>query len=144
MSQIANSMSGKEFAGEADGALESRVFRVMIASVTVAVIVSTFLAPWRVTTGLMLGGVLSLLNYHWLQSSVSAMVHVTGEQRPRVKISGYVLRYFVIAGTAIAAYQLALVSLPAVFAGLSSFVPALFFEASRQFYFAIMRRGESF
>lgn len=144
MSQIANSMSGKEFAGEADGALESRVFRVMIASVTVAVIVSTFLAPWRVTTGLILGGVLSLLNYHWLQSSVSAMFHVTGEQRPRAKISGYVVRYFVIAGAAVAAYELGLVSLPAVFAGLSSFVPALFVEASRHFYFAIIRRGESF
>jgi ATP synthase I chain len=142
MSQIAKSVSGEEFAGEADGALELRVFRVMIASVTVAVIVSTILAPWRVTTGLMLGGGLSLLNYHWLQSSIAAIFSVSGT--PRVKISSYIIRYFVVAGAAIAAYQLGLVSLPAVFAGLSSFVPALFVEASRHFYFAIIRRGESF
>jgi hypothetical protein len=142
MSQIANSVSGEEFAGEADGALELRVFRVMIASVAVAVIVSTILAPWRVTTGLMLGGGLSLLNYHWLQSSIAAIFNVSGS--PRVKISSYIIRYFVVAGAAIAAYQLGLVSLPAVFAGLSSFVPALFVEASRHFYFAIIRRGESF
>ncbi len=144
MSQIANRMGAEEFAGEADGALESRVFRVMIASVTVAVIASTFLAPWRVTTGLVLGGALSLLNYYWLQSSVTAIFQVSSEQRPRVRISSYVMRYFVIAGATIAAYELELVSLPAVFAGLSSFVPALFLEASRHFYFAIIRRGESF
>jgi hypothetical protein len=144
MSQIANSVGGEEFAGEPSGALESRVFRVMIASVAVAVIVSPFLAPWRVTTGLMLGGALSLLNYHWLQSSVTAIFNISAEQRPRVKISSYIFRYFVVAGAAIAAFELGLVSLPAVFAGLSSFVPALFIEASRQFYFAIIRRGESF
>jgi hypothetical protein len=144
MSQIANSVGGKGIAGEADGVLELRVFRVMIASVTVAVIASTFLAPWRVTTGLMLGGGLSLLNYHWLQSSVAAIFNVSSDERPRVRISSYIIRYFVIVGAAIAAYQLGLVSLPAVFAGLSSFVPALFVEASRHFYFAIIRRGESF
>jgi hypothetical protein len=137
-------VGGEGFAGEPSGALESRVFRVMIASVAVAVIVSTFLAPWRVTTGLMLGGALSLLNYHWLQSSVTAIFNISAEQRPRVKISSYIFRYFVVAGAALAAYQLELVSLPAVFAGLSSFVPALFIEASRQFYFAIIHRGESF
>jgi hypothetical protein len=144
MSQIANNTGGEEFAGEASGALELRVFRVMIASVTVAVIASTFLSPWRVTTGLMLGGGLSLLNYHWLQSSIKAIFNVSGEERPHVRISSYIIRYFVVAGAAIAAYELQLVSLAAVFAGLSSFVPALFIEASRHFYFAIIRRGESF
>lgn len=142
MSQIANSMGGEEFAGEANGALELRVFRVMAASVAVAVVASSFFSPWRVTTGLMLGGVLSLLNYHWLQSSVAAIFNVSG--RPRVRISSYIIRYFVVAGAAFAAYELRLVSLPAMFAGLSSFVPALLVEASRHFYFAIIRRGESF
>jgi hypothetical protein len=144
MSQIANSVVGEEFAGEPSGALESRVFLVMIASVAVAVIVSPFVAPWRVTTGLMLGGALSLLNYHWLQTSVAAIFNVSGEQRPQVRVTRYIFRYFVVAGAALAGYQLELVSLPGVFAGLSSFVPALFIEASRQFYFAIIRRGESF
>jgi hypothetical protein len=144
MSQIANSVGGEEFTGEANGALELRVFRVMIASVVVAVIAASLLAPWRVTTGLMLGGALSLLNYHWLQSSIAAIFNVSEDERPRVRISSYIIRYFVVAGATIAAYELRLVSLPAVFAGLSSFVPALFIEASRHFYFAIIRRGESF
>jgi len=144
MSQITNSISGRTIAGDNNGALELRVFRVMMASVAVAVIVSTMFLPWRVTTGLMLGGALSLLNYHWLQTSIAAVFRVSAEQRPQVRVSRYIIRYFVVAGAAFAAYELRLVSLPAMIAGLCSFVPALFIEASRQFYFAIIRREESF
>src|SRR6266550_5060880 len=140
MSQIANSVSPERFARGANGALETRVFRVMIASVGLAVVVSTMLQPWRVTTGLMLGGLLSLLNFHWLETSVAAVFNVNVTERPRVGISRYIIRYFVVAAAAFTAYELRLVSLPAMFAGLSSFVPALFIEAFRQFYFAIIRR----
>lgn len=145
MSQIANSMSGEAFTGNgADSALEMRIFRVMIATVALAVIGSTMLASWRVTLGLMLGGVLSLLNYHWLRTSVAAVFHVTGTDRPRVKIWRYIVRYFVIGVAVFAANQMHVVSLPATIVGLCSFVPALFVEASRQFYFAFIRREESF
>ena len=144
MSQIANSVSTKGLAGRDNGAVEMRVFRAMIASVGLAVVVSTMLAPWRVTTGLMLGGLLSLLNFHWLETSVAAVFNVNVIERPRVRISRYIVRYFVVAAAAFAAYELRLVSLPAMIAGLCSFVPALFIEASRQFYFAIIRREESF
>ena len=144
MSQIANSVSAEGLTEGADGALEMRIFRTMIASVALAVIASTMLAPWRVTFGLMLGGVLSLLNYHWLRTSVAAVFRVSTGERPRARISRYIIRYFVVGGTAFAAYELRLVSLPAMFAGLCSFVPALFVEAFRQFYFAIIRREESF
>lgn len=144
MSQIANSVSAEEFAGEDNLALEMRIFRTMIASVALAVFASTMLAPWRVTIGLLLGGVLSLLNYHWLRTSVAAVFNVGQTERPRIKISRYIIRYFVVGVTAFAAHELRLVSLPAMFAGLCSFVPALFVEAFRQFYFAIIRREGSF
>jgi hypothetical protein len=144
MSQIAHSIIPEGLACEDRGALELRVFRAMIASVALAVIASTVLWPWRVTTGLMLGGLLSLLNFHWLQSSVAAVFSVGAGKRPRVKVLRYVIRYFVVGATVIAAYKLGLVSLPAIFAGLGSFVPALFVEAFRQFYYAFIRREESF
>jgi hypothetical protein len=143
MSQIVNSVSAQGLAGDDNGALEMRIFRTMIASVALAVIASTMLAPWRITSGLMLGGGLSLLNYHWLRTSVAAVFRVSTDERPRARISRYIIRYLVVAGAAFAAYELRLVSLPAMFAGLCSFVPALFVEAFRQFYFAIIRREES-
>jgi hypothetical protein len=144
MSQIGNSVNAEVFAGADDGALEMRIFRTMILSVAIAVIISTILEPWRVTSGLMLGGALSLLNYHWLRTSVAAFFAVGRAERPRVKVSRYVLRYFVVGLTAFLAYRLRLVSLAAMFAGLGSFVPALFVEAFRQFYFSIIGREESF
>src|SRR5712692_4809521 len=108
MSQIVHSMSPEGLAGEDHGALEIRLFRVMIASVALAVIASTMLLPWRVTTGLMLGGLLSLLNFHWLQNSVAAVFNVSAGERPQVRVARYVIRYFVVGATGYAAYKLGL------------------------------------
>ena len=136
MSEIENNISGSVF-DESDGrALERRIFRVMLATVALAVIVSLLFAPWRVTTGLFLGGMLSLLNYHWLRTSVAAVFSFEREgKRPRIKVWRCILRYFLIGSIVFGAYKLNIISLPATIVGLSSFVVALFAEASREFYF---------
>jgi hypothetical protein len=123
--------------------LQRRILRSMICSVLLAVIVSTFVAPWPVTTGLLLGGALSLLNYRWLHGSIAAVLIIQNPgQRPQMKSSRYVLRYLLVGGVVFLTYNLGLISLPAALAGLCSFVVALFVEASREFYFAIIRREE--
>jgi len=145
MTQIADSVSTDQFPGGSNAGIETRVFFVMILTVGLAVIASAILAPWRFTAGLMLGGVLSLLNYHWLRTSVAAVFNIDiAAEKPRVKASRYILRYFVIAVISFAAYKLQLVSLPATIVGLCAFVPALFVEAGRQFYLSIIHREESF
>lgn len=125
----------------ASRALEARVFRVMLAAVAVSVCIATVTAPWRFTAGLLLGGLLSLLNYNWLRASVGAII----EGNATGKFSGsksvrYILRYLVVAVTVFGAYKLNLVSLPATIFGLCSFVVGLFAEAFRQFYFIIIHR----
>ena len=145
MSQIAHNMNGGALTRGDNGAVELRIFRVMIASIAVAVIAGAIIAPWRVAAGLMLGGGLALLNYHWLRTSVSAIFAGDIEtRRPRVRASRYVIRYFVVGFAAFAVYKLNLVSLPALFAGLSSFVPAIFVEAGREFYLVVIRGEESY
>jgi len=130
---------------ERDDAVETRVLLSMVIAVAIAVVVSAALAPWRVTAGLTLGGVLSLLNYRWLHTSVAAMLSVDfTSPRPRASVWRYFLRYLVISGIVFAAYNLQLVSLPASIAGLCSFVPALMIEAGREFYLAIIHREDSF
>ena len=142
MNEIANSVPG-ELTRPDD--VESRIYRAMIVSVAIAVIVSAIVAPWRVTSGLLLGGLLSLLNHRWLSGSVAALLDMQKPGvTPRLKIWKHGLRYLVIAVAVFAGYQLNLISLAATIAGLCSFVPALFVEAGRQFYFAIIRREESF
>jgi hypothetical protein len=145
MSEIADSMDSERLTGTDEGAIEPRIFRVMIVTVTLAVVAGTVLAPWRVTAGLALGGALSLLNYHWLRTSIAAIFSIDMTlRRPRARTWRYLIRYFVVGLAVFVAYQLHLVSLPATFAGLCSFVPALFVEAVRQFYFAIILGKESY
>ncbi|MDQ3586161.1 MAG: ATP synthase subunit I [Pyrinomonadaceae bacterium] len=129
----------------ADGeALERRLFRGMWVSIVLAALVSVPLFPWRVTTGLLLGGVLSLFNHHWLRTALAAAFgRAAAGGRPRIRAARYVLRYFVVAAVVWAAYALDLVSLPATIVGLCAFVPALLIEALTQFYFAIVYREDT-
>jgi hypothetical protein len=144
MSQIADSVTGDLATSRDAGALEKRLLRTMIVIGAAAVVVAPFVAPWRVTTGLLLGGSLSILNYRWLHSSAAAIINLNiGSPAPSARSLRYVLRYLIVAAVVFAAYQLRLVSLPATLAGLSSFVPALMCEAFRQFYFIIIHREES-
>ena len=145
MSEIADSAPREVELCEAGRGLETRLLRLMIATVVVAAGISAFTAPWRFTTGLVLGGALSILNYRWLQTSVAAIFDVNpASERPRAGASRYLLRYLVVAAVVFAAANLQIVSLAATLAGLCAFVPALFIEAVREFYFAIIHREESF
>jgi ATP synthase I chain len=124
--------------------VERRVFRTMGIAVAAAVLASLPFAPWRVTAGLLVGGLLSLLNHYWLCSSSAAAFSVIARgARPQLKLMQYILRYFVVGTVVVLAYKFALVSLVATIAGLCSFVVALFVEAAREFYFAIIHREET-
>jgi hypothetical protein len=127
-----------------NGDIEGRIFRSMAFAVTLAVVASLPFGHWRITTGLFLGGLLSLLNHHWLSSSTAAAFSVIAHgTRPQLKLTRYILRYLVIATIVFLAYKLNIVSLTATIAGLCSFVVALFVEAFREFYFAIIHREEA-
>jgi hypothetical protein len=124
--------------------LDSRVFRTMAVATALAVTVSAFIAPWRVTAGLLVGGLLALFSHRWLKNSAAAAIELsTAGGHPQLRLAQFVLRYVVIAAVIFAAYTLDLVSLPAVLAGMSTFVVAMFVEAGREFYFAIIEREEN-
>ena len=128
---------------EHDGDLERRILRTMAIAVVLSVVASLVVAPWRVATGFLLGGALSLLNYRWLETSTSAAFSVAAYgAKPKLRVAQYVLRYLVIGAAVFIAYNLKLISLGATIAGLCSFVVALFVEALREFYFAFVRREE--
>src|SRR5215510_15552760 len=98
--------------------IESRVFRTMVVATALTVAIAAFIAPWRVTTGLLLGGVLALFSHRWLTNSASAAVQLSATGgRPQWKLAQFVLRYVVIAAAVFAAYTLDIVSLTAVLAG---------------------------
>lgn len=142
MKDTGNNESGSALSATTDNSIDGRVFRTMAVAVALAAIISAPFAPWRITTGVLVGGVLSLLNHYWMRTSISAgfalaLGHGT---KPQIKLVQYFLRYLVVGTVVFAAYQLNIVSLPATLVGLCSFVVALFVEAFREFYFAVIHR----
>jgi len=116
----------------------------MAIASALSVSVAAFIAPWRVTTGLLLGGVLALFSHHWLKNSAAAAIKLSATGgSSQWKLAQFVLRYVVIAAAIFAAYTLDLVSLPWILAGMSTFVVAIMVEAFREFYFAIIKREEN-
>ena len=115
----------------------------MAVTTAIAVIVSAFLGPWRVTTGLLVGGLLALFSHSWLKNSAAAAIRLSATGgTSHWRLAQFILRYIVITAVVFAGYTLDLISLPAVLIGLSSFVVAILVEALREFYFAIKQREE--
>jgi hypothetical protein len=136
-------MSSNTICSEYNVAMESRIFRRMWFLVIITVFFSLWLAPWRVTTGLLLGGSLSILNHHWLRGSLrQAFESASSGERPRLGIWRYLLRYAVIAIIIVISQIFNIASLVATFVGLSSFAVAALIEAFIQIYFAIVHREE--
>ena len=143
MKQTPDNAGGAVLAQMRNSNIDGRIFRTMAFAALIAVVASVPFAEWRVTVGLLVGGVLALLNHYWLISSTTAAFKVVVHgAKPRLSLVNYILRYLVIAAVVFAAYKLNLVSLVATIAGLCSFVAALFVEAFREFYFAIIHREE--
>ena len=134
--------AGATYDPKTDG-LEARIQRTMMIVIGLSVALSIVVAPWRVTSGLLLGGLLSLLNHNWMKSSIkAAFASAAPGAKPQVGLVKYVLRYFAVGLAVYAAYAMNLISLPATIAGLCSFVAALFAEAFRELYLTIVHREE--
>jgi hypothetical protein len=126
-----------------DNAINLRIFRTMAIATGLSVAVSAMVGSWRFTTGLLVGGLLALFNHRWLKKSAAAAIQLsTSGGAPQFRVAQFLLRYVVIAAVIFATVEFDLVSLPAVLAGLCTFVIAMMVEAFREFYFAIIEREE--
>jgi hypothetical protein len=144
MSQTANNTTPEGVSvGSVPAGFDARILRFMMAITAIGAVVSLFLGNWRISVGLVIGGALAILNHRWLQSSTAAAFSVLIEgQKPRITLAKYIFRYLVIASVVLVVYELGIAPLPAIVAGLCSFVVAVFVEALRELYFAIMQREE--
>ncbi|HKP73220.1 MAG TPA: ATP synthase subunit I [Pyrinomonadaceae bacterium] len=146
MNEIVDSVALEgDVASEDASAMGRRLFRVMVWTVVVAVLASAVLMPWRVTTGLLIGGALSLVNHHWMRTAIGAAFALASEAgaRPKLKIVRFITRYLIVAAAIAAAAQLDIASLTAMLVGLCSFVVAAMVEGFMQTYFVIIHREET-
>lgn len=122
-------------------AMERRIFFLMCAINLLAVMASAAFMPWRITTGLALGGVLAWFNHRWLRSSIAAAFGaVTTGTKPNLSIIRYFLRYLVMAGIVTVGYWLNVISVPATLLALGSFAVAAMLEGLIQTVFIVVRK----
>src|SRR5436305_12909691 len=77
-------------------------------------LISIPFARWRVTFGLLLGGLLSLLNFSMLRSSAEAVIAGAAAGKIRkFPASRFVLRYVAVGSGILLAYWLNIISVPA-------------------------------
>ena len=143
MKQTVDNTGTSLFARCRSAGIDGRILRSMAAASLLAIVASQPFVAWRTSVSLLLGGLMALINYHWLSNSSAAALSVVAHGvKPRIRITQYVLRYAVIAATIYFAYKLGVVGIPATLVGLSTFVAALFVEAFREIYLGIIHREE--
>ena len=124
-------------------ALINRLRWFMIGSVSVAMAISLFLSDWGFTAGLAIGGILSLLNFNWLQTSVNGLFKLALEgNAPKFPVFKYVLRFVIIGIIVALAKWFEIVSVIGILLGLCSLVAALMIEALIQLYLQFFKREE--
>src|SRR6185436_250453 len=98
-------------ADSASNAINLRIFRSMAIVTGLSVAVSAVIGPWRVTTGLLAGGLLALFSHRWLKNSAAAAIEMSvGGGVPRLRLAQFILRYAVIAALVFSLYQLDVIS----------------------------------
>ena len=125
------------------GAL-GRIRRSMLVLGPAAVAGVWLAVGWRIGIGLLIGCAIAYVNFHWLQSAVSALadrVTRTGQRGSSGGIvSQFLLRYALIALAAYVIFRVSVASVYGLLAGLFLPVAAIFCEAMYEAYVAI-RRG---
>jgi hypothetical protein len=120
--------------------------RLMNLSAIIAALLTTgslAISDWRVTAGVFLGGLLSLLNFYWLKLSLSGLLNRAAQTgQPRFNAALYVLRYIFIALVVAVAASFGFVSVAATFVGLLSFAFAIFIEIIIQLIFVFINRED--
>ena len=59
------------------GLHHTECFALWSSPTAFAVTISAFIAPWRVTTGLLVGGLLALFSHSWLKNSAAAAIQLS-------------------------------------------------------------------
>ena len=107
-----------------------RIFALMAAVIVLSVILCFVFISANFAVGVLIGGILSLINYYWLKSSLRRIFDnaATGEQ-PRFLATKYFLRYLVFGLVLAVVYLTKTVPVAAVILGLASFAFAIIIEA---------------
>jgi hypothetical protein len=107
--------------------------RILFLMAFTAVLLSSYgfiYISWQFSGGVILGGILSFVNYYWLKHSLRVVFEQAVDEGEKPTYSGtrYILRYFVLGFILLMVYLTKAVSVVGVILGLSSFAFAIVIE----------------
>ena len=123
-------------------AVERRVWRNIFVVIALAVLSAAVLAGLKFVFGLVIGGMLALLNYRWLHSSLRAALAGGEKKAPPGTTMKFVIRWLVIAAVVYAASLTGYVDAGAMLIGLFAPALAIMIEAAYVTYRTITQHGE--
>ena len=123
-------------------AVERRVWRNIFVVIAVAVLSAAIFADLKFVFGLVIGGMLALLNYRWLHSSLRAALAGGEKKAPPGTTMKFVVRWLVIASVVYVASLTGYVDAAAMLIGLFAPALAIMIEAAYVTYRTITQHGE--
>jgi len=78
--------------------LEERIVLNTLAALILTIIISSLTADIKFTRGVLVGGILALINYYWLDASWRNILEIASSSAtgPAIPIGRYILRYLTI------------------------------------------------
>jgi len=120
-----------------------RILTIMAAVIIVSVLLGFIFISAFFAGGVLIGGILSFVNYYWLKQSLKRIFDraVIGEQ-PRFLATKYFLRYIVFGIILAIIYLTKTVSVAAVLLGLGSFAFAIVIEGFIRLFSGLFKKRE--
>ncbi|MDQ3131606.1 MAG: ATP synthase subunit I [Acidobacteriota bacterium] len=138
-----NSEQGAEVQEETIQPLSHRrIFAVMAALIVVSVALSAVFISANFGLGVLIGGILSLVNYYWLKQSLKRIFDkaVAGVVT-KFLATRYFFRYLIFGAVLAIVYLTKTVPVEAVLLGLASFAFAIMIEAFIRLFSSLFKKG---
>ena len=120
-----------------------RIFAVMAVLIVVSAVLSFIFISANFGFGVLIGGILSLVNYYWLKQSIKRIFDkaVVGVA-PRFLATKYFFRYLVVGVVLAIVYLTKTVPVESVLLGLASFAFAIIIEAFIRLFSSLSKKRE--
>ena len=123
-------------------AVERRVWRNLFIVVALIITSAAIFAPLNILLGLALGGLLALLNFKWLHTSVRDILNAGASKAPPGTMILFIVRWIVVALVIYGAHLTGYFDSVAMLSGLFAPAFAVMIEAGYVTYKTITHSGE--
>ncbi len=120
--------------------------RILIVMATVAVLGSLLgliFVSWQSGLGVLIGGILSFVNYYWLKFSLKKIfAQAVSGDKPRFLGLRYLFRYLILGAVLTIVFLTETIPVVAVIAGLASFAAAIVIEGFIRIFLSFFKQKE--